>query len=150
MSLVFLGLGTNLGDKAQNLNEAVHALSLEVGSVVGLSSFYHSKPWGFESENEFLNAVVSVETELPPFELLAITKQIEIKLGRSVKSESGYADRLIDIDILLYDRLIVDQPALIIPHPLMKEREFVLIPLLEVAPELVDPVSGKKFSDFVL
>jgi 2-amino-4-hydroxy-6-hydroxymethyldihydropteridine diphosphokinase len=150
MSLVFLGLGTNLGDKVQNLNEAVHALSLEAGSVLGLSSFYPSKPWGFESENEFLNAVVSVETELSPFELLAVTQQIEIKLGRSVKSKSGYADRLIDIDILLYDDLVIDQPALKIPHPLMKERKFVLVPLLEVAPELADPVSGKKFRDFIL
>jgi 2-amino-4-hydroxy-6-hydroxymethyldihydropteridine diphosphokinase len=150
MSLVYLGLGTNLGDKVQNLNDAVHALSLEVGSVLRLSSFYPSRPCGFESVNEFLNAVVFVETDLSPFELLGITQQIEIKLGRTVKSKSVYTDRLIDIDILLYDSLIIDQPSLKIPHPLIKERKFVLLPLLEVKPELVDPVSGNKFSDFVL
>ncbi len=150
MSLAFLGLGTNLGDKVQNLNDSVHALSVEVGNVLSLSSFYTSSPWGFESENEFLNAVVLVETDLSPLELLGTTRQIEIMLGRTVKSESGYADRLIDIDILLYDNLIIDQPALKIPHPLIKERKFVLLPLLEVKPELVDPVTGKKFSDFDL
>ena len=150
MSLAYLGLGSNLGDKVQNLNTAVHALSLEVGRILGLSSFYPSSPWGFESENEFLNAVVLVETDLSPVDLLDITQQIEINIGRTIKSESGYADRLIDIDVLLYDSLIIDQPTLKIPHPLMKERKFVLLPLLEVKPELVDPLTGKKFSDFVL
>jgi len=150
MVLVYLGLGTNLGDKAGNLNEAINKLSLEVGSIVRKSTFHASKPWGFESENEFLNAVVLVETNLSAFTLLAKTQEIERELGRTAKSANGYADRLIDIDILLYDNLIVDEPTLKIPHPLITERDFVLIPLLEIAPELVDPVSGLHYSDVIL
>jgi len=145
MSLVYLGLGTNLGDKPLNLNNAVKALSVVAGSVLCVSSFHTSSPWGFESENEFLNAVVLVETKLPPFELLAINQKIEREMGRSAKTTSGYEDRTIDIDILLYDTLIIDQPTLKIPHPLILKRDFVRIPLLEIAPEIVDPVSNKKF-----
>jgi 2-amino-4-hydroxy-6-hydroxymethyldihydropteridine diphosphokinase len=145
MPLVYLGLGTNLGDKPLNLNNAVNALSVVVGSVLAVSTYYTSTPWGFESENEFLNAVVLVETNLPPFELLAKTQEIEQNMGRSTKTTSGYEDRTIDIDILLYDKLIIDQPALKIPHPFIVKRDFVRIPLLEIAPELVDPVSNKKF-----
>jgi 2-amino-4-hydroxy-6-hydroxymethyldihydropteridine diphosphokinase len=145
MSLVYLGLGTNLGDKPLNLNSAVKALSVEVGDVLSVSTFYASTSWGFESENEFLNAVVLVETNLPPFELLAKTQEIERSMGRSAKTTSGYEDRTIDIDILLYDKLIIEQPTLKIPHPLILKRDFVRIPLLEIAPELVDPVSNKKF-----
>ena len=145
MSLVYLGLGTNLGDKSLNLNNALKALSVVVGSVMCVSSFHTSSPWGFESENEFLNAVVLVETKLPPFELLVITQEIEREMGRSTKTTSGYEDRTIDIDILLYDTLIIDQPTLKIPHPLILKRDFVRIPLLEIAPELVDPVSNRKF-----
>ena len=150
MSLVYLGLGTNLGDKEQNLHQAVRCLSAEVGSVLSLSSFYASRPWGFVSEYEFLYASVLVETNLPPLELLSKTQEIEKSIGRTAKSTSGYSDRMIDIDILLYDKSIIDEPTLKIPHPLMTKRDFVLIPLLEIAPELVDPVSKRKFQDFIL
>jgi len=149
MPLVYLGLGTNLGDKEQNLNDAVMELSLEVGSVISLSAFYTSEPWGFNSANVFLNAVVLVETSLLPVQVLSKTQLIEKKLGRMGKSLAGYEDRLIDIDILLYDMLIIDQPSLIIPHPLISKRNFVLIPLTEIAPDLVDPVSGKKYKEYI-
>ena len=149
MSLVYLGLGTNLGDKEQNLNDAVMELSLEVGSVVSLSAFYTSEPWGFNSANVFLNAVVLVETSLLPVQVLSKTQLIEKKLGRMGKSLAGYEDRLIDIDILLYDTLIIDQPSLKIPHPLILKRNFVLIPLTEIAPDLVDPVSRKKYREYI-
>jgi len=149
MSLVYLGLGTNLGNKQQNLNDAVMELSLEVGSVVSLSAFYTSEPWGFNSENVFLNAVVLMETSLSPVQVLSKTQLIEKELGRTVKPAPGYVDRLIDIDILLYDTLIIDQPSLKIPHPLITKRNFVLIPLIEIAPDLEDPVSGKKFKNFI-
>jgi len=149
MSLVYLGLGTNLGDKEQHLNDAVLELSLEVGSVVSLSSFYASKPWGFNSGNVFLNAVVLMETNLSPAKVLSMIQLIEKKLGRTAKTVAGYEDRLIDIDILLYDMLIIDQPSLKIPHPLISKRDFVLIPLTEIAPDIVDPVSGKKFKDYI-
>jgi 2-amino-4-hydroxy-6-hydroxymethyldihydropteridine diphosphokinase len=150
MALVYVGLGTNLGDKAGNLNEAINKLSLEVGSIVRKSTFYASRPWGFESENEFLNAVVLVETNLSAFSLLAKTQEIERELGRTAKSANGYADRLIDIDILLYGNLIINEATLKIPHPLIMERDFVLIPLVEIAPDLEDPVSGLKYSDTIL
>ncbi|MDD4968350.1 MAG: 2-amino-4-hydroxy-6-hydroxymethyldihydropteridine diphosphokinase [Paludibacter sp.] len=147
MSLVYLGLGTNLGDKALNLNNAVSSLSLEIGNVLAVSSFYASKPWGFDSDNEFLNAVALVETNLSPFEVLAGTQQIERDMGRTVKSSGNYADRLIDIDILFYDNLILNQPTLVIPHPLLTKRDFVLIPLAELAPGLVHPVEGKSMEE---
>ncbi len=147
MGLVYLGLGTNLGDKERNLNDAMLALAMEVGNVISQSTFYTSKPWGFKSENEFLNAVVLVETQLSPFDLLLKTQEIEKQLGRTSKTDSEYTDRIIDIDILLYDRLIINQPTLKIPHPLIADRDFVLIPLTEIAPDLTHPVSGKKFKD---
>lgn len=150
MVLVYLGLGTNLGDKAGNLTEAINKLSSGVGRIVRKSAFYASKPRGFESDNDFLNAVVSVETNLSPVALLAKTQEIERELGRTAKSVDGYTDRIIDIDILLYGNLIVDEPTLKIPHPLITERDFVLIPLLEIAPDLVDPVSGLQYSTFIL
>lgn len=149
MALVYLSLGTNLGEKERNLNDAVRTLSFEVGFVIRQSQFYESRPWGFKSENNFLNAAVLVETLLSPFDLLAKIQEIERNLGRSAKTESSYTDRLIDIDILLYDNLIMDQPALKIPHPLMAKRDFVLIPLSEIAPDLVQPVSGKKIKEML-
>ncbi|MEI8272402.1 MAG: 2-amino-4-hydroxy-6-hydroxymethyldihydropteridine diphosphokinase [Paludibacter sp.] len=146
MALVYLGLGTNLGDKERNLYNAIWRLSLEVGKIICQSGFYASKPWGFESENEFLNAVLSVETNLLPIDLLAKTQKIERELGRIDKSTEAYRDRVIDIDILLYDKEIIDLPELKIPHPLITERDFVYIPLLEIAPNLLHPISGKTFN----
>lgn len=149
MALVYLGLGTNLGNKERNLNDAILSLTLEVGFVIRQSTFYASKPWGFKSENEFLNAVVLVETNLPPFDLLTVTQGIERELGRIAKTSENYSDRLIDIDILLYDNLSITQPTLKIPHPLMMERDFVLIPLAEIAPDLVHPVIGKRIIEIL-
>ena len=135
MAFVYLGLGTNIGDK--------------VGLLMRQSEFYVSNPWGFDSENKFLNAVVLVETNLSPFDLLAKTQELERNIGRATKSINGYSDRLIDIDILFYDNLIIDQPTLKIPHPHIVERDFVLIPLAEIAPELVHPVVGRKIIDLL-
>ncbi|MEI6555389.1 MAG: 2-amino-4-hydroxy-6-hydroxymethyldihydropteridine diphosphokinase [Paludibacter sp.] len=146
MALVYLGFGTNLGDKERNLNDAILKISQDIGKVICQSSFYASKPWGFESENDFLNAVILAETNLSPLELLAKTQEIELELGRTVKSTNGYADRVIDIDILLFDNEIIDLPELKIPHPLITERDFVYIPLLEIAPNLLHPISGKTFN----
>jgi 2-amino-4-hydroxy-6-hydroxymethyldihydropteridine diphosphokinase len=143
MSLVYLGLGSNLGNKESNLNDAIIYLSLEVGSLLSQSAFYYSQPLGFESENEFVNAVILLQTDLTPFDLLLKTQEIEKKLGRSQKIGDSYNDRLIDIDILLYDNLIIHQQSLKIPHPLLTERDFVLFPLAEIAPDLVHPLLGK-------
>ena len=133
MHIVYLGLGTNLGDKKANLEMAVGEIGKRVGKVVSLSAFYATEPWGFESENSFLNAVCCVETPLLPFELLRVTQKIESDLGRKKKSVAGnYSDRTLDIDILLYDELQLETPDLKIPHPLMEKREFVMIPLNEI------------------
>lgn len=133
MHTVFLSLGTNLGDKEQNLKSAIHEISMRIGAVIAQSAFIETEPWGFESTNSFLNAAVKVETELEPLELLRLTQQIERELGRTTKSVNRvYHDRLIDIDILLYDDLRISTPELTIPHPLMYKRDFVLIPLKQI------------------
>ena len=130
---VFLGLGSNLGDKVWNLQEAIRLIGEQIGTVTRQSSFIETEPWGFESDNTFLNAAICCETQKTPREVLLLTQQIERDLGRRKKSVAGsYADRPIDIDILLYDDLTVDEPDLKIPHPLMHERDFVMIPLKEI------------------
>jgi 2-amino-4-hydroxy-6-hydroxymethyldihydropteridine diphosphokinase len=150
MSLIFLGLGSNLGEKEKNLQDAVMMLKMEMGNLLSLSSFYISKPYGFSSENDFLNAVALMETRFSPYEILEKTQEIEKTLGRISKScGQHYADRIIDIDILLYDHLVIDQPSLKIPHPAIVERDFVFMPLLEIAPDLIDPQTGKKFSELI-
>lgn len=133
---VYLSLGTNLGDKEQNLMSAITEIERRVGLVRAQSAFLATEPWGFESEHTFLNAAVRVETELTPLALLDATQQIERDLGRTQKSVDGnYHDRIIDIDILLYDDLRIKTKRLTIPHPLMYERDFVLIPLREILPQ---------------
>ncbi len=136
---VYLSLGSNLGNRRQLLLDAIEKINKKVGNVVRQSSFYETKPWGFESENLFLNAAVKVTTKLSPTELLEVTQQIEREMGRRKKTTlnsqlltPNYSDRPIDIDILLYDDLHVDLPELKIPHPLMQERDFVLVPLREI------------------
>ena len=130
---VYLGLGSNLGDKAANITLAVPHIEEQIGHVVRQSALYVSEPWGFESENNFVNAVVRCETALSPHKLLRATQRIERQMGRKQKSLDGvYHDRIIDIDILLYDDLTIDTPTLKIPHPLMQQRDFVMIPLGEI------------------
>lgn len=137
MHQVYLGLGTNLGDKEANLKAAVEEIGKRVGEVTSLSAFHVSEPWGFTSEHTFLNAVCCVLTDFSPMEVLRLTQDIERSLGRLKKSVDGhYSDRLIDIDILLYDDLHIATPELTIPHPLMGQRDFVMIPLREIAPDI--------------
>lgn len=136
MHSAYLSLGTNLGDKQRNLLSAIARIEAEVGVVVRQSAFHATAPWGFESANTFLNAAVCVETALTPDALLAATQRIEREMGRTEKSRGGvYHDRIIDIDILLYDRLHLSTPTLTIPHPLMRERDFVMTPLQEILPD---------------
>ena len=131
--VVFLGLGTNLGAKETNMGNALQEIKKRIGEISSLSSFYTSEPVGFKSENSFLNAVCRVETLLSPYELLSVTQDIERFLGRTKKSVNGqYHDRIIDIDILLYDNLHINTPELTVPHPLMETRDFVMIPLKEI------------------
>jgi len=137
---VFLGLGSNLGDKEQQLLTAIQLVGERVGQVVRQSSFMETEPWGFASDNKFLNAVILCETEKTPREVLRLTQQIERDMGRKKMvncklTNRKYKDRPIDIDILLYDDLTVDEPDLKIPHPLMYERDFVMKPLAEIRKE---------------
>lgn len=148
MATVYLGLGTNLGDKEANLRTAIYKLQERIGKQVSLSSFYETAPWGFESDHSFLNAAIGLETKLPPIEVLHITQEIERELGRTRKSVDGnYSDRLIDIDILLYDGLVLHTPELTIPHPLMTERDFVMKPLIEIAGNVIHPTRQKTLSE---
>ena len=141
---VYLGLGSNIGDCRKNLIRAIRLIGERVGTIVCQSSFIETEPWGFQSENKFLNAVILCETERTPREVLLLTQQIERDMGRrkkvngqglTVNGQRVYADRIVDIDILLYDDLTVDEPDLKIPHPLMHERDFVMIPLEEIRGE---------------
>lgn len=122
---------------------AAALLAERVGDVLALSGFYETEPWGFQSDNTFLNAALQLHTLLPPLQLLYATQEIEKEMGRKQKSNGVYHDRIIDIDILLYDDLILQTPELVLPHPLMHERGFVLEPLVEIAPNVVHPVLGK-------
>lgn len=147
MTRVYLGLGTNLGDKRKNLDDALLVIKERIGTVVSLSSFYETAPWGFESQNSFLNAAVGVDTALTPEALMQTTQEIEKQLGRRHKSvQKVYHDRPIDIDILLYGDTVLQTETLTIPHPEMTERRFVMEPLAEIAPDVVHPVFGKTMS----
>ena len=135
MAIAYLALGTNIGNKRRNMITAAALLAERVGDVLALSGFYETEPWGFQSENTFLNAALQLETALSPLELLKATQEIEIEMGRTQKSNGAYHDRIIDIDILLYDDLVMQTPELTLPHPLMHERLFVMEPLAEIAPK---------------
>lgn len=134
--IAYLSLGTNLGDKCKNIAEAINNIGELVGDVVRQSALYETEPWGFRSDNRFVNAAVCVDTQLSPRRLLEVTQRIEREMGRTLKSDgSEYHDRIIDIDILLYGDLHIDEPDLKIPHPLMHERDFVMTPLNEIMEE---------------
>ena len=134
---VFLSLGSNLNsaqhDKQGNIREAIRRIELNIGHVDLQSSIISTAPWGFESDNEFVNAAVGCLTRLSPLDVLAATQEIERLMGRTEKSHDGhYHDRIIDIDILMYDNMEVNLPQLQLPHPLMHQRDFVMIPLKEI------------------
>ncbi len=146
--IVYIGLGSNIGDKEDTLQRAIEHLSLALGSPKALSSFLESEPWGFTSANTFLNCVAAFATTLTPEELLHTTEKIETTLGRTHKSTNGqYSDRPIDIDILFYGEETVNTPHLTIPHPLLHKRDFVLTPLKEIAPTLLHPTLGKTIEE---
>ena len=136
---MYLGLGSNLGNREENIGRAIRLIGERVGEVIRQSSLIETEPWGYESDNKFLNGVVLCETTLSPRKVLKTTQQIERDLGKTAAhatkrnvQRATFKDRPIDIDILLYDDLTVDEPNLKIPHPLMLERDFVMIPLREI------------------
>lgn len=143
MALVYFGLGSNLGQKKEFIELAVSEIEKQIGSIVALSAFYESAPWGFESPNSFINACAAVETTLSPHACLSVIAAIENQLGRPKNDSEGYKDRVIDIDILYYDQLVIDEEDLKVPHPLLHQRLFVLGPLAQIAPKLMHPLLHK-------
>jgi 2-amino-4-hydroxy-6-hydroxymethyldihydropteridine diphosphokinase len=138
---VYLGLGSNIGDRSKNLQKALEILGQRM-KILEQSSVYDTEPVGNQSQPRFLNMVVHLETYLEPDKLLALLKGIEVKMGRVVPSEPC-SPRPIDLDILFYGNRTWDSPALTIPHPAIATRAFVLVPLNEIAPEMVHPVTKK-------
>jgi len=149
MSEVFLGVGTNLGDREKNLSDVTAIIERSIGDILLASSIYETEPWGFEAKDEFLNMVLKVSTGLGPSELLSRILGIEISMGR-LRGEKQYSSRIIDIDILLYGDRIIDEEDLCIPHPHLHERKFVLVPLCEIAPGLIHPVINQSIASLLL
>lgn len=144
MAIVYLSLGSNLGDRVGYLQQATSLLAAsDKISIVATSSFYESEPWQMNSENWFVNAIIQISTTLTPEELLIECQRIEKQLGRKHSDVGVYTDRTIDIDILFYDNLILNSKNLTIPHKNFCKRAFVLVPMLEIAQDFVHPVSHK-------
>ena len=139
---VFLGTGSNEGNRKDNLEKALEMIRARSGEILISSSLYETEPWGFEADTPFLNMVVKIETRLDPVNLLENMLSIERSMGRK-RETKGYSSRIIDIDILFYDNLILESQNLHIPHPLLHKRLFVLVPLAEIAPDLIHPVYNK-------
>lgn len=130
---VYLSLGTNLGNRKRNIREAIDKIGEQIGVVKRQSALYETKPWGYSSPNDFINACVLVLTPMAPRQVLEAAQRIEREMGRTLKSVDGeYHDRIIDIDILMIDDLVIHEPDLHVPHPLMEERDFVMTPLKEI------------------
>lgn len=147
---VFLGLGSNLGDKKKNLEKAFELIEKWIGKIVSKSTFYITQPEGFFSESMFMNSVCEVVSDLSIDTLFAMTQSIEKQLGRVEKSKNGvYTDRWIDIDILMIDDRIINSQELIVPHPQMHLRKFVLIPFAEIAPDKIHPVLKKTIQELL-
>jgi len=142
MTRLYILLGGNLGDKQKVFSDARALLLEQVGEITALSAIYETEPWGFESTDYFWNQVLEISTALSPEELLRQTQQIELQLGR-IRKATQYDSRIIDIDILFYGNQIIESDNLSVPHPRIQERKFVLVPLCEIAPELMHPVFHK-------
>lgn len=143
---VYLSLGTNLGDRAANLKQAVTSLPPQM-RVRKKSNVYETPPWGYTAQDAFLNQVVEVTTYLEPEPLLKHLKRLEVALGR--KATFRYGPRLIDLDILFYDDLVYESPSLTIPHPYLHERGFVLLPMMDIAPDHVHPITRKSIRELI-
>ncbi|MBP5584196.1 MAG: 2-amino-4-hydroxy-6-hydroxymethyldihydropteridine diphosphokinase [Bacteroidales bacterium] len=137
---VVLLLGANLGDKETMFAQVIKHIDENIGEITCKSSLYESKPWGFDSDDNFLNQVLIVETDFSAHDVLLRCQAIENKCGRVRHENVGYESRIIDIDILYYNNDIVDTEDLIIPHPLLHQRKFTMCPLAEVLPDFIHPI----------
>lgn len=139
---VYLSLGSDLGNKVENLQKAIDLITETTGEVKKVSSIYQSEPLGFESNTLFYNCCIELTTKLSPFKLLNVLQEIELQIGRKEKSKNGnYSSRIIDIDIILVEDIILQEDELIIPHKHFRERNFVLVPLAEIASNYIDPTT---------
>lgn len=144
---VYIILGSNIGDKRSYIEKACVEIEKLIGSIDVYSSFYQTSPWGFESDDEFLNRAIKVETSLNPNKIMSELLDIENGLGRiRDNNKDGYQSRTIDLDILLIDELIINNELLIVPHPRMTERKFVLVPLAEIAGKYIHPIEKKSIT----
>ena len=141
LQAVHLLLGSNLGNRKEILDKAIELIIQKIGVIISQSKDYETKPWGVTDQPDFLNLAIAIHTKLKPLEILEQTQAIENQLGRVRKEKWGA--RLIDIDLIFYGNEIIDEPNLKVPHPLMQERDFALIPLAEIAPDFVHPVLGE-------
>lgn len=142
MNRLYILLGGNLGDKQKVFSETRERLNKLLGEITSRSAVYETEPWGFESSDLFWNQVLEISTSLSPEEVLCLTQQTEIELGR-IRHPDQYSSRVMDIDILFYGNQVINQKNLVIPHPRIQERKFALIPLCDVAPDLVHPIFQK-------
>jgi len=149
MTKLYILLGGNLGDKKRIFSDVSTLLNERLGKISSQSAIYETEPWGFESPDLFWNQALELSTNLSPEEVLAQTQQIETELGR-IRKENQYSSRLIDIDILFYGDQIINQENLTVPHPRIQERKFALIPLCEIAPELIHPVLRKSIRQLLV
>jgi 2-amino-4-hydroxy-6-hydroxymethyldihydropteridine diphosphokinase len=148
MATIYLLLGGNIGDKERIFSEVRTHLNNRVGEIQSQSAVYETEPWGFESTDLFWNQALEISTGMTPEDVLAVIQKIELELGR-IRNHSQYSSRLIDIDILFIGDQIINQENLIVPHPRIQERKFVLVPLCEIAPELIHPVFQKSISQLL-
>ena len=149
MAVVYFSLGSNEGDRLNWLVKAAKLIDKQVGEITQNSSVVESEPWGFKSETTFYNMVLSVETELIPHQVLNKVLDIEASLGRS-RHGNAYTNRIIDVDILFYNKEQINDEKLVIPHPLMQKRKFVLQPLAEIAADLIHPILHTSVSEMLL
>ncbi len=141
ISTVYIGIGSNIGDREFNCRDAIRKMQEREINIKKKSSMYETEPWGLKEQPKFINMVVEAETHLSPEELLKTLKDIEKEMGRTEAIKWG--PRIIDLDILFYNDILIDMETLHIPHPLLHKRDFVLVPLCEIAPEKVHPVLKK-------
>jgi len=145
---IYFSRGTNLGDKPVNREMASQHIGNIIGKVKAVSRIFESVPWGFSSDHIFYNRCLRVESGMPVGEIMIHLLEIEMAMGR-VRMEHGYADRLIDIDLLLFGEEVINLPEVRVPHPRMGERRFVMEPLAEIAPEVIHPVSGRTIMEML-